>query len=462
MTASDTITNNKRLTVDVHALRTPSQDLLPSIKTAALYGDDVRVYSAPAVVDLAIVGALDGLDGDAVDALAYALAPLDAGTSAILWQNLDLERRHKAGLELDEQADVEEFLDGLRHKLDRGFPELDGIVGPESRELYTAQQLGLVTFGGLRAPVLGPDMWHREADDEGWFELFPGVRQRWQAIYHCDGQLPSRVPLGPAQRDLRLWRSMHIDSVVGKHGEFPHTDILKSGDHLVGIESTGPLFYEALQQLNRSRVLTDAVAALTDVGFPFMVEGYEGAEEVGAAQVQEGACLAIAHELFSRLPDLSLASVDELVDIRESLAGPLKAFRSTLLKAASSITQMPHDKGFRNEVELSVTRELEPAISAIVEGVRLDSYLKKLWEKALGGGLLAAPLGGPIGLGVARSLGLSSYSQEMAGIVAGIAGGAGLLAGRAYIEWATENRRNDLFFYAQVDKRTRKRSRSRS
>lgn len=151
------------------------------------------------------------------------------------------------------------------------------------------------------------------------------------------------------------------------------------------------------------------------------------------AEVKKGRHVALAGHIFDRLPVFERASIDELLDIRRELQAPLVRFRSAMIRFSAAVREAPWDDGFRDEAELILLQEVDPALKELDELIRENSYLRHL---------LAAVVGDWKALG-ALGLAVTNWGQlasELLGVTPAAA--AGLLA--AHTAWKAEANRKDI------------------
>jgi hypothetical protein len=113
--------------------------------------------------------------------------------------------------------------------------------------------------------------------------------------------------------------------------------------------------------------------------------------------------VSLAGELFGQLPGFPRATVDELVDIREELDGPLRRFRVALAGISEELNETRTTDEFRAEARHLWTIEVSPALQEIEDATRSNTYLYQLTEHLLAkpdglvaaGGLLVGGMAGP-------------------------------------------------------------------
>jgi hypothetical protein len=164
------------------------------------------------------------------------------------------------------------------------------------------------------------------------------------------------------------------------------------------------------------------------------------------AQVNRGRHPGLAADVLRRLPTFESAGVDEVLDIRNELAGPLVGFRGAMSRFASDIATEPWSEDFGMEAEDVFVREVEPKVQEIRDAVEANSSLANLARKAgnpktIAGGLTVLLAGLPILPAVAT-----------------VALGAGITSGwtfyGAHREWSAEqakNSQNQMYFYYRAE-----------
>ena len=109
----------------------------------------------------------------------------------------------------------------------------------------------------------------------------------------------------------------------------------------------------------------------------------EGLFEMSTSSTARGKQVTAASELLSYLPAFPLASVAEILDIREALRRPLVAFRGAMVEVATLIDSPATDERFRDEVLEIYRGTVAPAIEAIRDEVETNAYLRKLIGEAV-------------------------------------------------------------------------------
>jgi hypothetical protein len=82
-----------------------------------------------------------------------------------------------------------------------------------------------------------------------------------------------------------------------------------------------------------------------------------------------------AASFMARLPTFPDATVDEILDIREELRGPVSKFRAAMVTMSHSFVVDPWEQGFNDELRDAWIETVEPAIVDIDEAVRQNRSL---------------------------------------------------------------------------------------
>jgi hypothetical protein len=159
----------------------------------------------------------------------------------------------------------------------------------------------------------------------------------------------------------------------------------------------------------------------------------------------------LAGDLLTELPIIDDVSVDEILDIRRELNGPLIRFRGALGKFAEEIKSAPWDKNFEIEAEQLFRKYIGPAVAEIIHEVKANSslaglILRKTTMPVLAGGGLLFYL---------DQLALLPVNAAIA--IGGAFASAGVLLD-AYKTWQTERlnvEKNQLYFYYKLTTWTR-------
>jgi hypothetical protein len=106
----------------------------------------------------------------------------------------------------------------------------------------------------------------------------------------------------------------------------------------------------------------------------------EGLVDATPRSRQRGRQVSAASGFLARLPTFPLATIDEVIDIRDELAQPLKRFRSEMVKVATDLNVDAFDPTFDEAAEQAWREQVEPALADLhdlVEEKRLPQQFGK-------------------------------------------------------------------------------------
>lgn len=160
--------------------------------------------------------------------------------------------------------------------------------------------------------------------------------------------------------------------------------------------------------------------------------------------------VALAADLFDRLPRFELAAMDEILDITEELKNPLVRFRGAMIAFSAAIRSAPWDDEFAHEADLIYREKVAPAVVDLEEAVQSNRYARELV-----GRLVAQPIvpqrDGAVGLLVAQ---LGAF-PALAHLAMALGTGLGAVA-LAYDTWrstqdrASELEQNQLYYFYKL------------
>lgn len=122
----------------------------------------------------------------------------------------------------------------------------------------------------------------------------------------------------------------------------------------------------------------------------------------------------LSRALLESLPTFSNASLDELLDVRSSLAAPLTRFRSAVTGIAAGLPPVD-DLNFISAVQTVYRTRVAPALAEIDELSREDSYLLHLRDAAVDVKAWV-PAAGSFAVGVAAFSGVLTLLTAAAGV----------------------------------------------
>ncbi|MFA7422023.1 MAG: hypothetical protein WCZ90_20230 [Melioribacteraceae bacterium] len=162
--------------------------------------------------------------------------------------------------------------------------------------------------------------------------------------------------------------------------------------------------------------------------------------------------VALASNLFERLPSFDLATIDELLDIKKELKKYLVDFRSGIIKLNENINSSHWDNNFIKEVEYLFRKEIEPSILGIEEEVKSNNYLSKLITRIADKPFeLTVPLFGFGVAGQVANIDLLSYIFDTV-----LLGANFYKVYEDYKEEKRDTEHNQFFFYFKAGKMLRK------
>jgi hypothetical protein len=165
---------------------------------------------------------------------------------------------------------------------------------------------------------------------------------------------------------------------------------------------------------------------------------------VSNSAIARGKETGLAADLLARLPVFPLATVKEVLDIRQELEPHLKRFRSAMIKFSEGIKNAAWDESFPFDAEQVFRRDIEPAVDNIEAEVKSNRFVADLTRKFADRSLIATG-------GSAIALTMSNLSlPAIASLAIGALVGGGSAAYDTYKEWSKKNRenqQNNLFFY---------------
>ncbi len=165
----------------------------------------------------------------------------------------------------------------------------------------------------------------------------------------------------------------------------------------------------------------------------------------------------ISDDYIQRLPSLEMASVDEIIDIKNTLSGPLINFRSKMLTFSDQVITLPWDEDFNDECMLLYHKEVLPAIQELDELTKDSTFIKNLIRGTVSDKELLKSTAGlliSIATGGAVSAFTSAVSANPAVLTAGTVWAASKVAD-AYLQHSKQKKgmlKNDLYFYYKAGK----------
>ncbi|MDP9372219.1 MAG: hypothetical protein M3Q65_07135 [Chloroflexota bacterium] len=177
----------------------------------------------------------------------------------------------------------------------------------------------------------------------------------------------------------------------------------------------------------------------------------EGSITVSEAASIRGREVGLAAELFERLPVFDIATVQEILDIRQELERPLVRFRAKIIEFSETVKHGQWDKDFALDAERVFRREVAPAILDIEEEAKTNHLVRSLVRKTID-----KPLVVPGGSVLAAALARLDVLPSIVSLALGPVIASSVLAVDAVTEWRQKNQqiqKNALYFYYTTGKR---------
>jgi ElaB/YqjD/DUF883 family membrane-anchored ribosome-binding protein len=287
-------------------------------KAALLYGDTVTLLS-PATTMLLRVEALGGFSIEQLLALVREVAPylLDADEA---------------------------------HSLERGLPQLEEVLHSTARDRS-------VRARALRAGVMRKlePMRERLRDSVDDICRAAGIDQLARAQAQGLVRIESFDP-GSAVDLLAYCLIAAKLAETGQRPEARYTDRLA--------ETFVTRLSNYLSSGRDYLIFDENVASLTEAAIR------EGLFTPASGASGRSAQAMTASALMGRLPTFPDATVDEVLDIRTQLVGPLTGFRSAMVTVAKDFTSEAWEKGFEDDVHDAWVQRIAPALQSIEEQIR--------------------------------------------------------------------------------------------
>lgn len=200
-------------------------------------------------------------------------------------------------------------------------------------------------------------------------------------------------------------------------------------------------------------VSSGATYPLFDTSTGYLVQSYQQVKPIIFTDASQNRArhIALANDLFQRLPVFDLASTYDVLLIRGELDKYLVRFRSSIVGFASSVASSPWDVDFDKDVELIFRKEIAPVVLDLEEEIKSNKFLAQLARKFVDKPLLMAP-------GTALSLALSQITNLPHEIAIGLGASvnAAAIIYDTYNDWRNKQKeieRNGLYFYYRAGKK---------
>lgn len=180
----------------------------------------------------------------------------------------------------------------------------------------------------------------------------------------------------------------------------------------------------------------------------------EGAVDPNRLTLLHAGQAAVGSGLVARLPSFPQAPLDEILDLRADLAGPLGKYRGAVVCMADRLTSAPFGDDLGEEINDLWLNEVEPALTDITEGMHEHGFVRELAHtltsstKELIGG------GAGIYVGFAQLASVNDWVSAAAG-VAGPAVHAVASSKSRSDEQRGALQAHDLFYLYETERRLR-------
>lgn len=224
------------------------------------------------------------------------------------------------------------------------------------------------------------------------------------------------------------------DAALGErdHLELIILEFFEVVSNAVADGSTYPLFNDTTGQVINSAIR----------------EGKISVPEGGTAR---GKHIGLAAGLLERLPLFDLATIQEILEIRDQLERPLIRFRAAMVQFSEQVRNAAWDTDFSSDVEQAFVRHVEPAVLDIEEATAANSYLGELTRK-----VVSRPFVVPSGSFLALAISQLSSLPDIVSQAFGISAGSLLIAHDTFREWRERTKvvqQNQMYFYYDAGRR---------
>jgi hypothetical protein len=269
-----------------------------------------------------------------------------------------------------------------------------------------------------------------------------------------------RGKLALEQLDEQLDHNWHLAKqkmaeIMSEAGGDGIVEAVRSG--LLDVHTFGRLFQRRADGIDATGVIAEYVkvlsAAVADAHTYLLFDEItgdlissriaNGTIPVYKSGIKRARQVALAADLFGRLPLFPRATVKEILDIRSELESPLRSFRSAIIKFSKRIHEAPWDDDFATSAESLFRKEVEPSILTIEEQVNSNRFLIELTSRLVPVGAAAIPTTLAISMSNLPTVAIAALA-----IIEAIIGAA--TATQAYRQWAKDRQttqQNDLYFY---------------
>lgn len=223
-----------------------------------------------------------------------------------------------------------------------------------------------------------------------------------------------------------------------------------SGDSAADTDSVMDNWLALLRGLlvdKRTRlVLDDQVGSLAA---SLIREGHVNPHRVTLQHAGEA---AVGSGMVARLPAFPDAPLNELLDLRSDLSGPLGRYRAAVVRLSSKITAGPFDADLPVELDDLWTAEVQPALHEMDEDLHRHGLVREIARSARQDVHKLLTEGAGLYMGLSRLTSMNDWLSATTGL-AGVAVTAGALGYDRATDARHEAHGRDLYFLYQVDRR---------
>lgn len=262
------------------------------------------------------------------------------------------------------------------------------------------------------------------------------LRQNVVAQHKAAGIEGFREAVREGVLEVHTFGQTSVEAIVEAH-------LTGGGNWLSGVNIADVLI-EFLEQTSEA-IISGTTYPLLDAPTAEFVAAAEGTgfTQFSTNAAARGRHSGLASDLLRRLPLFERATIDEVLDIRRELRGPLLGFRLAVANFAREVRSAAWQEGFAEEAEALFREKVEPEVEKIENAVKENSSYAEIGRRVIkhGGAGLA---GGAVGGFLASASSLADVSA------AALLGGVGGPTVKALLEKRQRVRQlqeNQLYFY---------------
>lgn len=178
-------------------------------------------------------------------------------------------------------------------------------------------------------------------------------------------------------------------------------------------------------------------------------EGHIAAHRLALVHAGEA---AVGSGLIARLPAFPEAPLDELLDVRGDLAGPLGRYRAAVVRLSAQITAGPFDDDLPAVLDDLWSAEVQPALSEMDDNLREHGLVREIARAARRDVHKLLTEGAGLYMGLSQLTTMSDWLSATAGTT-GVALTAGALGYDRAADAKKELSRRDLYYLYEVGRR---------